>query len=183
TIDKLSRDPVINDLRKAIVTDFIKNPKVFRGNKDDVTKWLEEIDHLMQTAHIPIDNRLDLISYALRGDALQWYRNNRSALTNWKVFIHEIKKAFTSSFCEEVAFKTLESYAQSENQSVRNFYNEVLKLCKKADVSMSESTKLKNLLNKVKPSIQLEVRKKKPKTTAEFLEYATEIEELLQLSS
>ncbi|CAF5149410.1 unnamed protein product, partial [Rotaria magnacalcarata] len=48
---------------------------------------------------------------------------------------------------------------------------------------MSESTKLKNLLNKVKPSIQLEVRKKKPKTTAEFLEYATEIEELLQLSS
>ncbi|CAF3807931.1 unnamed protein product [Rotaria magnacalcarata] len=71
TIDKLSRDPVINDLRKAIVTDFIKNPKVFRGNKDDVTKWLEEIDHLMQTAHIPIDNRLDLISYALRVNKYQ----------------------------------------------------------------------------------------------------------------
>ncbi|CAM4813807.1 unnamed protein product [Rotaria magnacalcarata] len=48
---------------------------------------------------------------------------------------------------------------------------------------MSESTKLKNLLNKVKPSIQLEVRKKKPKTTVEFLEYAKEVEELLQLSS
>ncbi|CAF2033846.1 unnamed protein product, partial [Rotaria magnacalcarata] len=48
---------------------------------------------------------------------------------------------------------------------------------------MSESTKLKNLLNKVKPSIQFEVRKKKPKTTVEFLEYAKEVEELLQLSS
>ncbi|CAF4548218.1 unnamed protein product, partial [Rotaria magnacalcarata] len=48
---------------------------------------------------------------------------------------------------------------------------------------MTDSTKLKNLLNKVKPSIQLEVRKKKPKPTVEFLEYAKEIEELLQLSS
>lgn len=181
--DNTSLNSVVNDLRKAILTDFIKNPKLFRGNKDDVLKWLEEIDHLMQTAHVPECNRLDLISYSLRGDALQWYRNNRATLTTWSFFVQEIKKAFTSSFCEELAFKTLESYAQSANQSVRNFYNEVIKLCKQADPSMSESTKLKNLLNKVKPSIQLEVRKKKPKTTVEFLEYAKEVEELLQLSS
>ncbi|CAF4368938.1 unnamed protein product [Rotaria sp. Silwood2] len=155
-------DSVITDLRKAIVADFIKNPKIFRGYKDDVTKWLEGIDHLMQIAHVPDSNRLDLISYSLRGDALQWFRNNKSTLTT---------------------FKNLEPYTQGENQSVRNFYNEVLKLCKQADASMSESTKLKNLLNKVKPSIQLEVRKKRPKSTTEFLEYAKEVEELLQLSN
>ena len=93
------------------------------------------------------------------------------------------QKTSTPSFCEELAFKTLESYTQGEKQSVRNFYNEILKLCKQADTSMSESTKLKNLLNKVKPTIQLEVRKKKPKTTTEFLAYAVEVEELLQLSN
>lgn len=180
--DNTSHNSIVTDLRKAILADFIKNPKIFRGNKDDIIKWLEEIDHLMQSAHVPECNRLDLISYSLRGDALQWYRNNRSTLTSWSVFVQDIKKAFTSSFCEELAFKTLESYTQSTNQSVRNFYNEVIKLCKQADPSMSESTKLKNLLNKVKPSIQLEVRKKKPKTTVEFLEYAKEVEELLQLS-
>ena len=48
---------------------------------------------------------------------------------------------------------------------------------------MSESSKLKNLLNKTRPSIQFEVRKKKPRTTAEFLEYAREVEELFQLSN
>ena len=180
--DTLPLDSVIPDLRKAIVADFIKNPKIFRGNKDDVSKWLEEIDHLMEIAHVPDCNRLDLISYSLRGDALQWFRNNKSTLTSWTIFIQDIKKAFTSTFCEELAFKTLESYTQGEHQSVRNFYNEVLKLCKQADASMSESTKLKNLLNKVKPSIQLEVRKNKPKSTTEFLEYAKEVEELLQLS-
>ena len=181
--DSLPLDSAITDLRKVVVTDFIKNPKLFRGNKDDVTKWLEEIDHLMQTAHVPDSNRLDLISFSLRGDALQWFRNNRSMLTSWTTFVQEIKTAFTSSLCEELAFKTLESYTQGENQSARNFYNEFLKLCKQGDVSMSESTKLKNLLNKVKPSIQLEVRKKKPKTIIEFLMYATVVEELLQLSN
>jgi hypothetical protein len=46
---------------------------------------------------------------------------------------------------------------------------------------MSEATKLKNLLNKTKPSIQYEVRKKKPTTTSEFLKYAKEVEELFEL--
>ncbi|CAF3348467.1 unnamed protein product [Rotaria socialis] len=178
-----SSDSVIPDLRKAIIANFIRNPKTFRGYKDDVTKWLDEIDYVMQIAHVPEENRLDLISYSLRGDANQWFKNNKSLLTSWDKFTQEIKKAFSSSFSEELAFKTLESYAQGENQSVRNFFNEILKLCKRADSNMSESTKLKNLLNKVKPSIQLEVRKKKPNTTTEFLEYATEIEELFQLSN
>ena len=48
---------------------------------------------------------------------------------------------------------------------------------------MSEATKLKNLLNKAKPSIQFEVRKKKPTSTAQFLEYAKEAEELMQFSN
>jgi hypothetical protein len=48
---------------------------------------------------------------------------------------------------------------------------------------MSDATKLKNLINKTKPSIQFEVRKKKPKTTTEFLEYAREADELFQLSN
>ncbi|CAF2061717.1 unnamed protein product [Rotaria magnacalcarata] len=176
-------DHTINDLRRAIVGDLIKNPKTFKGSKDDVKKWIEEIEHLLEVAHIPDSTRLDIISYSLRGDALQWYKSNKSMFKSWDNFVIEIKKAFTSTFHEELAFKTLESYSQGENQSVRNFFNEVLKLCKEVDSSMSESIKLKNLLKKIKPSIQLEVRKKKPTSTAEFLEYAKEVEELFQLSN
>ncbi|CAF1415405.1 unnamed protein product [Rotaria sp. Silwood1] len=176
-------DQTLNDLRKAIVGNLIKNPKTFKGGKDDVKKWIEEIEHLLDLAHIPESTRLDLISYSLRGDALEWFKNNRSSLTSWSVFVLELKRAFTSSFHEELAFKKLESYTQGENQSVHSFFNEVLKLCKEADSTMSEATKLKNLLNKTKPSIQFEVRKKKPSSTAEFLEYAKEAEELMQLSN
>ena len=181
--DSVILDQTINDLRKAIVDNLIKNPKTFRGDKDDVKKWIEEIEHLLDVAHIPESTRLDLISYSLRGDALEWFKNNRSLFTSWSVFVSELNRAFTSSFYEELAFKKLESYTQGENQSIRSFFNEVLKLCKDADGTMSEATKLKNLLNKAKPSIQFEVRKNKPNSTAQFLEYAKEAEELIQLSN
>ena len=68
-------DQITNDLRKAIVEDLIKNPKVFKGSKDDVNKWIEDIEHLLNIAHVPEPSRLDLISYSLRGDALQWFKN------------------------------------------------------------------------------------------------------------
>jgi hypothetical protein len=176
-------DQTTNDLRKAIVGDLIKNPKVFRGAKDDVQKWIDDIEHLLDIAHIPETSRLDFISYLLRGDASQWYKTNKDTFTSWKIFIHELKRAFTSSFHAELAFQKLELYSQGEHQSVRNFFNVVLKLCKEADSTMSEATKLKNLLNKIKPSIQLEVRKKKPTSPTEFLEYARDVEELFQLSN
>ena len=48
---------------------------------------------------------------------------------------------------------------------------------------MSETTKLETLLNKTKSSIPFVVRKKQPVSTNEFLEYAKEVEELLQLSN
>ena len=176
-------DRTLIDLRKAIVADLIRNPKIFNGVKDDVKKWIEDVEHLLEVAHIPEPTRLDLISYSLRNDALEWYKNNKSNLTSWHIFVTEIKRAFTSSFHEEMAFKLLESYTQGENQSIRNFFNEILKLCREADSTMSEATKLKNLVNKTRPIIQFEVRKKKPKTTIEFLEYAKEAEELIQLSN
>ncbi|CAF1513482.1 unnamed protein product [Rotaria sp. Silwood1] len=176
-------DDTTNVLRKVLLESLIKNPKTFQGGKDDVMQWLEDIEHLFDIAHIPDTNKLDLISYSLRGEALRWFKNNKNILTTWTPFVYEFKKAFTSAYHEELAFKKLESYTQGENQSIRNFYNEGLKLCNEADSTMSESTKLRNLLNKTKPTIQFEVRRKKPTTAKEFLEYAKETEELYQLSN
>ena len=56
---------MVNDLRSAIVGDLIKNPKIFKGEKDDVKKWIDDIDHLLDGVHIPDSNRLELISYLL----------------------------------------------------------------------------------------------------------------------
>ena len=169
-------------LRKAIIDNLIKSPKIFQGGKEDVKQWLEDLEHQFAIAQIPDAHKLDLISYSLKGEALRWYKNNKTIFVSWQVFVHELKDAFISPYYEELAFKKLESYTQGANQPIRGFYNEVLKLCAEADPTMSESTKLKNLLNKAKPTIQFEIRRKKPTTTKLFLEYAKEIEELFQLS-
>nr|ABL86689.1 putative gag protein [Philodina roseola] len=170
-------------IHKAIIDNLIKNPKIFQGGKEDVKQWLEDIEQLFDTAQIPDSHKLDLIFYSLRGEARRWYKNTKSSLTSWSIFVKEVKEAFLSPFHDELAFKKLESYTQGVNQPVRSFYNEVLKLCNETDPDMSEAMKLRHLLKKAKPTLQYEIRKKKPTTTKQFLEYAKEQEELLQLSN
>lgn len=170
-------------IHKAIIDNLIKNPKIFQGGKEDVKQWLEDIEQLFETAQIPDSHKLDLIPYSLRGEARRWYKNTKATLTSWPIFVKELKEAFLSPFHDELAFKKLESYTQGINQPVRSFYNEVLKLCAETDPEMSESMKLRHLLKKAKPTLQYEIRKKKPTTTKQFLEYGKESEELLQLSN
>ena len=126
---------------------------------------------------------MDLVQYSLRGEASRWFKNNKTTFTSWKTFVQGLKETFLSPFFEVIAFKRLDSYTQGINQPVRSFYNEVVKLCNEADSSMSDFTKLRNLLNKTKPTLQLEIRKKKPSATKEFLQYAIEVEELFRLSN
>ena len=126
---------------------------------------------------------MDLVQYSLRGEASRWFKNNKTTFTSWKTFVRGLKETFLSPFFEVIAFKRLDSYTQGINQPVRSFYNEVVKLCNEADSSMSDFTKLRNLLNKTKPTLQLEIRKKKPSATKEFLQYAIEVEELFRLSN
>ena len=170
-------------IHEAIIDNLIKNPKTFQGGKEDVKQWLEDIEQLFDTAEIPDIHKLHLIPYSLRGEARRWYKNTKATLTSWAIFVKEFKEAFLSPFHEELAFKKLESYTQGISQPVRSFYNEVLKLCAETDPEMTESMKLRHLLKKAKPTLQYEIRKKKPTTTKQFLEYAKESEELLQLSN
>ena len=145
-------------LRRAIVDSLIKNPKTFRGGKEDVKQWLEDIDQSFDTAQIPESLKLDLAQYSLRGEALRWFKNNKLTLTSWSGFVKGLKETFLSPFFEEIAFKKLESYSQGVNQPIRSFYNEVLKLCNDADPSMSDSSKLRHLLNKTNSALQFEIR-------------------------
>ncbi|CAF1516359.1 unnamed protein product [Adineta ricciae] len=170
-------------IHKAIIDNLINNPKTFQGGKDDVKQWLEDVEQLFDTAQIPDSYKLDLIPYSLRGEARRWYKNTKASLTSWPIFVKELKEAFLSPFHDELAFKKLDSYTQGINQPVRSFYNEVLKLCNETDLEMSESMKLRHLLKKAKPTLQYEIRKRKPTTTKQFLEYGKEAEELLQLSN
>ena len=77
-LDSSILDQTAYALRRAIVDSLIKNPKTFRGGKDDVMQWLEDVEQLFDTAQIPENHKLDLVQYSLRGEALRWFKNNKS---------------------------------------------------------------------------------------------------------
>ncbi|CAF1608338.1 unnamed protein product, partial [Didymodactylos carnosus] len=123
-----SLDQTTIDLRKAIMENMIKNPKTFTGGKEDVRKWLEELENQFESADIPDTNRFSIISCHLKAEAKQWFNDNKIKITSWKSFVDEIKKAFTSSYQAELSFNKLESYNQGQNQTIRNYYTEMHKI-------------------------------------------------------
>lgn len=70
---------------------FIRHPKIYRGNKDDVKIWLEDIEQLFDTAQIPDNHKLDLIRYSMKGEASRWFKNNKATFTSWNTFVQSLK--------------------------------------------------------------------------------------------
>jgi len=98
-------DQILNDLRKVMVSDFFKNPKTFKGNKDDVMEWIDDIEHLFEVALISDHLKLNLISSTLRGDAMEWYKHSKNSIVSWEDFVREVKQTVTSFCHKEIAFK------------------------------------------------------------------------------
>ncbi len=46
-----------NVLRKVLLENLVKNPKTFQGGKDDVMKWLEDLEHLFDVPQFPDTNK------------------------------------------------------------------------------------------------------------------------------
>ena len=84
---------------------FFKNPKTFKGNKDDVMEWIDDIEHLFEVALISDHLKLNLISSTLRGDAMEWYKHSKNSIVSWEDFVREVKQTVTSFCHKEIAFK------------------------------------------------------------------------------
>ena len=64
-------DRTFTDLRKAIFADSIKNPKRFKGGKDDMNEWIKEVQHFPEVTKISKSTRLDLFPYSSRSDVFE----------------------------------------------------------------------------------------------------------------
>ncbi|CAF0921771.1 unnamed protein product [Rotaria sordida] len=170
-------------ISKALIDKFIKDPIKFYGGKDSVINWLEEIEqqfHIMQLSEF---DKLNLIQICLKGEAQQWYRQNKKFFVSWSQFITEIKKSYHSNLQRDIAFKKLQQYHQTVHQSAFQYYNEMLKLIQQADPDMNESTKVHYLMHGLRPSLSVETRRNYPKSTQEFLTQVKIAEDLTALNT
>ena len=84
---------------------------------------------------------------------------------------------------KEITFEQLRTYKQAINQSITQYYDKVIELCKRVDISMNNSMKLQYLMAGVKHSLKLHIALYDPQSPGEFLSYARKIEDTLSLTS
>ncbi|CAF4326803.1 unnamed protein product, partial [Rotaria sordida] len=84
---------------------------------------------------------------------------------------------------QELAFEQLKWYKQTINQSITQYYDKIIELCKKVDPVMPDSLKLKYLMAGIKESLKTHVALQDPQTTEGFLSSAKKIEDVLSLTN
>ncbi|CAF4350862.1 unnamed protein product, partial [Didymodactylos carnosus] len=126
------------------------------------------------------DLKFKCVPTLLQNEVMNWYKRNSATITSWSEFEKQIKEEFTSRFKNRKAFERLLYYEESMNQLIKDYYNEIMDVCKESDPQMSETIKLQYVLTKVKRTLKLEVSKQFPETPAAFLNYGKQLAELMK---
>ena len=69
------------------------------------------------------------------------------------------------------------------NQSITQYYDKVIELCKRVDTSMTDFMKLQYLMTGVKQSLKLHIALYDPQSSEAFLSYARKVEDTLSLTN
>ncbi|CAF3544285.1 unnamed protein product [Rotaria sp. Silwood1] len=167
----------------TMAREIIKSPTYFRGAKDDVMEWLEKLEQRFAMANWTDELKLQYISIHLQEDANRWWNQSSTKITSWSHFVEAIKQAFGSTKMKELTFEQLRTYKQSINQSITQYYDKVIELCKRVDTSMTDSMKLQYLMAGVKQSLKLHIALHDPQSPEAFLSYARKVEDTLSLTT
>jgi hypothetical protein len=182
TITNGIQDDVFGSLRNQLLLGHIEKLPKFTGRaKQNVSKWLREINQAMHLLKLSDMEKLFSIPSCLEADAKDWFLDNNHLFPSWSLFVRKLIDTFESSSKADIAFNRLRQYQQGLNQDVRQYYFEIMKLCKEANPTMDEASKLQYLKDGLKSSLRFDILLKNPTTTEAFLEYAQKIEELKSL--
>lgn len=171
----------ITHLQRTVADEIIKKPTYFRGSQDDVHDWLDKLEQRFTMANWNNEQKLRYISIHLQDDAYRWWMQTATSIKTWSAFITAITQAFGSTKVQQLAFEQLKWYKQTINQSITQYYDKIIELCKKVDPLMPDSLKLKYLMAGIKESLKAHVALQDPKTTEAFLLSARKIEDVLSL--
>lgn len=113
----------------------------------------------------------------LRGQALDWYRNNKKNWQTWKSFV----KSFTDFFVPKKMRAQIEdeisSYIQQPEQPIQDYILRIQSLMRFA-TRLSESEKLERIYNNCRKDYKMYVKRSEFKTLTEFKDLAETFENL-----
>ncbi|CAF1642953.1 unnamed protein product, partial [Didymodactylos carnosus] len=147
---------------------------------DDAEKFLKSIKNIFKTDESLNDRqKLEIIRGKLTKTAGAWYDNFDSPFADLFEFEIAFVSRYSSSLNKLTKFDKLLQRKQQDNESVTNYYDEIVTLCREVDVKVSESTIIQHLLARAKAEFRKELFRQTPfESLINFLQAAKKEEDL-----
>lgn len=164
-----------------VVVNQIRAPNHFHGSaSEDADDWLDHFDRVANVNDWTHERKLRYVYFALEDSAKIWFENHEATLTSWEEFRRQFLNAFARADRKERAELAMESRIQGPNERVTAYVEDMNRLFRRADPSMTEAKKVRHLMRGVKEDIFAGLIRNPPTTVAEFHDEATTMEKALQ---
>lgn len=144
--------------------------------EQDVGDWLELFEDRCDRLSLSDVQKYSIVQDLLKGGAKLWFDTHKSIILNWTSFKEKIIAHFElvmgiDSFNR---YKLLYNRRRAPNESAVDYVHNMVKLCRKADHHMTESTRIKHLLEGLNLKEKSYVEIRNPNTTERFMQVLIE---------
>ncbi|CAM4842239.1 unnamed protein product [Rotaria magnacalcarata] len=131
-MSNLNQDDVFGSLRSQLLLSHIeKLPKFTGRSKQNLSKWLIEIQQAMNMLKLTDAEKLFYIFLCLEGDAGDWFLDNKHSFSTWTSFIEKIVKIFKLPGNDDNLFDQLCLSEHGIKKNTINYNFEFMKLHEK----------------------------------------------------
>ncbi|UYV78601.1 hypothetical protein LAZ67_16002112, partial [Cordylochernes scorpioides] len=163
-----------------VVQHLPRNPSIFSGEDgEDLQKWLKGYARVARYNHWDETLCLTKVYFYLSGTALKWFENNEESIQTWKEFTSQLENVFGKKENSKLqAEKKLKTRAQLKGESTEFYIQDVLCLCKEADLQMSEEDKISNLMKGIAEELYQALLPRDVQSTEQFITECRRVEAL-----
>ncbi|UYV81458.1 hypothetical protein LAZ67_20001247 [Cordylochernes scorpioides] len=163
-----------------VVQHLPRNPSIFSGEDgEDLQKWLKGYARVAKYNHWDETLCLTKVYFYLSGTALKWFENNEESIQTWKEFTSQLENVFGKKENSKLqAEKKLKTRAQLKGESTEFYIQDVLCLCKEADLQMSEEDKISHLMKGIAEEFYQALLPRDVQSTEQFITECRRVEAL-----
>lgn len=184
TMNQAPQTNTYNSAMMVCYRECLSNMEKFTGNEEKkALQFVHNIERIGKMIEAN-DNILHCMCTAkLDGEAKQWYENNTS-LTEWRPLKEALLERFTQPDSATRIFEQLKERKQKPDETIASYFDDVLKLCREYDSTMSQKMKISWLENGIKDSLKTPIKRQMKllpegeRTVQAFLKIAKDEQEL-----
>ncbi|PWA01621.1 hypothetical protein BB558_002272, partial [Smittium angustum] len=164
-------------MEKTDIKTRLLEPEMFKGDdKIDPERWLKRVELFFKKSSLSEEEYLEYVDLYLEARAKSWFNIYKASFSKWAEFTEKFKSRFYTKEQELVAWKKLQSFAQTEEDLI-GVAEKMDALFKAAKVT-NEQDKVKYFTMAVLPKYRKKLLEIEVKTMHEALELSLEQEQI-----